>query len=170
LEITKKFSDSQTPRIADVDCLILGGGITGAGIARDAAIRGLKILLVDSHDFASGTSHLTSKLIHGGLRYLPQGKFKLVIEGITERDRLLNQIAPHLVRPLRFIVPYPWSKFINWLTTATGTASDDHVWVQGVSNPVPLLRLVRRRGYRSSKSCRRCWKVRRRDGPWPAPG
>lgn len=117
---TTKLGSSLTPHTEDVDCLILGGGITGAGIARDAAIRGLKTILVDSRDFASGTSHLTSKLIHGGLRYLPQGKFKLVIEGVTERDRLLNQIAPHLVRPLRFIVPYSWSKFVNWLTTAAG--------------------------------------------------
>jgi glycerol-3-phosphate dehydrogenase len=103
-----------------VDCLILGGGITGGGIARDAAMRGLSVLLVDSHDFASGTSHLTSKLIHGGLRYLEQGRFKLVMEGIVERDRLLNRIAPNLVWPKRFIIPFEKRQVPKWLLTVGG--------------------------------------------------
>ncbi len=104
----------------EVDCLVLGGGITGAGVARDAAMRGFRTLLVDSHDFASGTSHLTSKLIHGGLRYLEHGHFRLVIEGIVERDRLLNKIAPNLVSPLRFIIPFQWHRFPKWALTVSG--------------------------------------------------
>ncbi|MGB0715650.1 MAG: glycerol-3-phosphate dehydrogenase/oxidase [Phycisphaerae bacterium] len=101
----------------DIDCLVLGGGITGAGIARDAAMRGLRCLLVDSHDFASGTSHLTSKLIHGGLRYLEHAHIKPVIEGIVERDRLLHTLAPNLVSPMRFIMPFEGRSFPKWLAT-----------------------------------------------------
>ncbi len=107
----------------EVDCLVLGGGITGAGIARDAAMRGLRTLLVDSHDFASGTSHLTSKLIHGGLRYLDQGKIRLAAEGVMERDRLLNRMAPNLVRPLKFVIPYEGRRFPKWLLTVVGIQS-----------------------------------------------
>ncbi len=105
---------------AQVDCLILGGGITGAGIARDAAMRGLRVLLIDSDDFASGTSHLTSKLIHGGLRYLEQGRFRLVMDAIVERDRLLNRIAPNLVTPLRFMIPFERHQVPKWLLTVAG--------------------------------------------------
>lgn len=104
---------AQIPR--EVDCLVLGGGITGAGVARDAAIRGLSVLLVDSHDFASGTSHLTSKLVHGGLRYLEYGQFRMVLEGVSERNRLLNLIAPNLVRPLKFIIPLEEHDLKRWL-------------------------------------------------------
>lgn len=103
-----------------VDCLILGGGIIGAGVARDAAIRGRSVLLVDSHDFASGTSHLTSKLIHGGLRYLEHGQFKMVYDGIIERDRLMNRIAPNLVEPIRFVIPFERRRFTKWLLTVAG--------------------------------------------------
>jgi glycerol-3-phosphate dehydrogenase len=104
----------------EVDCLVLGGGITGAGVARDAGMRGLHTLLVDSDDFASGTSHLTSKLIHGGLRYLDQGKIRLAAEGVMERDRLLNRLAPTLVRPMKFILPDEGRKFPKWLFTVVG--------------------------------------------------
>ncbi len=103
-----------------VDCLVLGGGITGAGVARDAAMRGLRTMIVDSHDFASGTSHVTSKLIHGGLRYLEHFQFRLVWEGLVERDRLLNRIAPNLVSPLRFVIPYETHQFARWLCTIVG--------------------------------------------------
>src|SRR5947208_4913208 len=87
------------------DLLILGGGITGAGVALDAALRGLRVALVDKGDFASGTSSASSKLIHGGLRYLEHGDFRLVYEALHER-RLLLRNAPHLVRPLRFVLPF----------------------------------------------------------------
>lgn len=88
-----------------VDLLILGGGINGAGIAADAASRGLSVLLCDKADFGSATSSASSKLIHGGLRYLEQMAFHFVRDSLKERDRLLN-LAPHLVKPLRFIIPH----------------------------------------------------------------
>jgi glycerol-3-phosphate dehydrogenase len=86
------------------DLLIIGGGITGAGIARDAALRGISTALVEKADYASGTSSKSSKLIHGGLRYLEHAQFRLVFEGTNERA-LLMRVAPHLVRPLEFLVP-----------------------------------------------------------------
>ena len=87
------------------DLLIIGGGITGAGVALDASLRGFRVALIDKGDFASGTSSVSSKLIHGGLRYLEHGGFHLVYEALHERGLLL-QNAPHLVRPLRFILPF----------------------------------------------------------------
>ena len=86
------------------DLLIIGGGINGAGVARDAALRGLSVALVEASDFASGTSSRSSKLIHGGIRYLENFEFKLVFEALSERKRLFA-IAPHLVHPLRFMIP-----------------------------------------------------------------
>ena len=87
-----------------VDVLVVGGGITGAGIARDAALRGFRTAVVDKGDFASGTSSHSSRLIHGGLRYLEQYEFHLVREASRER-RVLLKVAPHLVRPLPFVLP-----------------------------------------------------------------
>lgn len=87
------------------DLLVLGGGITGAGVALDAALRGLRTALIDKGDFASGTSSASSKLVHGGLRYLEHGDFRLVYEALHERGRLLHN-APHLVHPLRFVLPF----------------------------------------------------------------
>src|SRR5437870_12934990 len=87
-----------------VDLLVIGGGITGAGIARDAALRGIRTALVDKGDFGGGTSSHSSRLIHGGIRYLEQGAFRLVFEASHERQVLLT-IAPHLVRPLAFLFP-----------------------------------------------------------------
>jgi glycerol-3-phosphate dehydrogenase len=86
------------------DLLVIGGGINGAGVARDAALRGLRVALVEQGDFASGTSSRSSKLIHGGLRYLEQGNLKLVWQAARERERL-RRLAPHLVRPMRFVYP-----------------------------------------------------------------
>jgi glycerol-3-phosphate dehydrogenase len=85
------------------DLLVVGGGITGAGIARDAALRGLKVALVEKLDFGAGTSSKSSKLIHGGLRYLEHGELGLVFESVNERKRLMR-LARHLVRPLPFLV------------------------------------------------------------------
>jgi len=90
--------------MADFDLAIIGGGINGAGIARDAAGRGLSVLLVEQNDLASGTSSASTKLIHGGLRYLEHGWFRLVREALAEREVLLR-MAPHLVRPMRFVLP-----------------------------------------------------------------
>jgi glycerol-3-phosphate dehydrogenase len=86
------------------DLLVVGGGITGCGVALDAAARGLSVALVDKGDFASGTSSRSSKLVHGGLRYLQQKEFTLVYENLRERQRLLHN-APHLVRLLPFLIP-----------------------------------------------------------------
>ena len=93
-------------RLADehFDVLVIGGGITGAGVALDAASRGLRTALVERDDFASGTSSKSSKLVHGGLRYLQQKEFVLVYENLAERQRLLDN-APHLVHPLPFLIP-----------------------------------------------------------------
>jgi len=89
----------------EFDVVVVGGGIVGAGVALDAATRGLKVALVEARDFASGTSSRSSKLIHGGLRYLEQYNFDLVREALTERGLLLQRIAPHLVRPVPFLFP-----------------------------------------------------------------
>ncbi len=86
------------------DVVVIGGGITGAGIARDAAMRGLSVALVEARDFASGTSSRSSKLIHGGLRYLAQGDLALVREAASER-KIVETIAPHLARETPFIIP-----------------------------------------------------------------
>lgn len=95
----------RTLRTREVDVLVIGGGVTGAGIALDAAARGLSVGLIEARDFAAGTSSRSSKLIHGGLRYLEQLDFKLVREALKERGLLLTKLAPHLVRPVKFLVP-----------------------------------------------------------------
>ncbi|MBE0597804.1 MAG: FAD-dependent oxidoreductase, partial [Desulfuromonadales bacterium] len=86
------------------DVLIIGGGINGAGLARDLALRGLAVVLVDQGDFASGTSSASTRLIHGGLRYLQHLDFRLVLESCRERA-VLQRIAPHLVRPQSLLIP-----------------------------------------------------------------
>src|SRR4051812_25717930 len=88
----------------EYDIAIIGGGITGAGVARDAASRGMSVALIEGADFASGTSSRSSKLIHGGIRYLENLEFHLVFEALSERQRLF-EMAPHLVHPLRFLLP-----------------------------------------------------------------
>jgi glycerol-3-phosphate dehydrogenase len=96
------------------DLLVIGGGITGCGIARDAALRGLSVALVEKRDFASGTSSRSSRLVHGGVRYLEHGHLRLVFESSAERHRLLT-LAPHLVRPLPFTWPvYAGARVPRW--------------------------------------------------------
>ncbi|HWC45740.1 MAG TPA: FAD-dependent oxidoreductase, partial [Casimicrobiaceae bacterium] len=87
------------------DLLVIGGGINGAGIARDAAGRGLSVVLVEKDDLASHTSSASTKLIHGGLRYLEHYEFRLVAEALAEREVLLR-VAPHLIEPLLFVLPH----------------------------------------------------------------
>lgn len=100
------------------DMLIIGGGVTGAGAARDAALRGLRVALVEREDFASGTSSRSSRLIHGGVRYLEHGHLGLVFESSIERMRLLR-LAPHLVRPLAFTWPvYKGARIPRWKLNA----------------------------------------------------
>src|SRR5881397_2773138 len=113
----KRMADALTDE--SFDLLILGGGITGAGVALDATLRGFRVALIDKADFASGTSSVSSKLVHGGLRYLEHGDFRLVYEALHER-RLLLENAPHLVHPLRFLLPFyrdarlpPWQARIG---------------------------------------------------------
>src|SRR5438094_6185513 len=102
-----------------LDVLVVGGGINGAGIARAAAMRGLGVALVERGDFASGTSSRSSKLIHGGLRYLEQGHVRLVLEAVRERERL-RHLAPHLVRPQEFVFPIYRGGPVGRLTLAAG--------------------------------------------------
>ena len=100
------------------DVLVIGGGITGAGVARDAALRGLRTALVEQDDFASGTSSRSSRLVHGGVRYLEHGQLRLVFESSAER-RTLRRIAPHLVRPLAFVWPvYAGARVPRWKLAA----------------------------------------------------
>ncbi len=99
--------DEQIARLSrqNFDLAVIGGGINGAAIARDAAMRGLGVALIERGDFAGATSSRSSKLIHGGLRYLPQGELRLVRTALAERERLRRLTAPHLVKPLRFLFP-----------------------------------------------------------------
>ena len=104
-----------TTHSADFDLIVIGGGINGAAIARDAALRGLSVLLLEKNDFGSGTSSYSSRLIHGGLRYLEYAEFPLVFESLHERRRLLT-LAPHLVRELCISIPvYKYSRRGMWL-------------------------------------------------------
>src|SRR5881397_201457 len=89
----------------EFDAVIIGAGINGCGIARDAAMRGLRVLLLDKGDIGGGTTAFSTRLIHGGLRYLEHGELGLVRESLRERETLLRRVAPHLVRPLPMLVP-----------------------------------------------------------------
>jgi len=101
----RRAADVAAVRTEKVDVCVIGGGVTGAGAALDAASRGLSVALVEARDLAAGTSSRSSKLIHGGLRYLEQFEFGLVHEALTERGLLYTRLAPHLVRPVPFLVP-----------------------------------------------------------------
>ncbi len=107
-------------RDEEFDLAVIGGGINGAAAARDAAMRGLKVALIERGDFASATSSRSSKLIHGGFRYLPQGQFKLVYTALRERERLRHVTAPHLVRPIEFLFPVYRGRGFNRFTMSMG--------------------------------------------------
>src|SRR3954468_9864124 len=109
----------------DYDLAIIGGGINGAGIARDAAGRGLKVLLAERGDIAGATSQWSTKLVHGGLRYLEQFEFRLVRESLEEREVLLH-CAPHLVSPLAFVLPHEPHLRPAWMIRA-GLFLYDHL-------------------------------------------
>lgn len=109
----------------DFDLLVIGGGINGAGIARDAAGRGLNVCLIEKADLASATSSASTKLVHGGLRYLERYEFRLVRESLIERERLLA-IAPHIIWPLRFVLPHDKGLRPRWLLRA-GLFLYDHL-------------------------------------------
>src|SRR6195256_107522 len=123
--------------MSDFDLAIVGGGINGVGIARDAAGRGLRVLLVEQSDLASGTSSASTKLIHGGLRYLEHGWFRLVREALIEREVVLR-MAPHLVRPARFVLPHEPGMRAAWLLRL-GLFIYDHL---GGRNILPATRSV----------------------------
>jgi glycerol-3-phosphate dehydrogenase len=114
LSPSRRAADVRRLRHEPFDVLVIGGGVTGAGAALDAAARGLTVALVEARDLAAGTSSRSSKLIHGGLRYLEQLEFGLVHEALTERGLLATRLAPHLVRPVPLLVP---------LTGGTGPAA-----------------------------------------------
>jgi glycerol-3-phosphate dehydrogenase len=116
------------------DVLVIGGGITGAGAALDAASRGLRVALVETRDLASGTSSRSSKLIHGGLRYLEQFDFKLVYEALRERDLLVSKLAPHLVKPVSFMYPL-YKKVVERPYVGAGLVLYDSM--EGTRRPVP---------------------------------
>src|SRR5215475_14100470 len=105
LELSARTRESNLQRMSSecFDVAVIGGGITGAGVALDAATRGLSVALVEKRDFGSGTSSRSSKLIHGGLRYLEQRDFSLVREALHERALLLDTLAPHLVETIPFL-------------------------------------------------------------------
>jgi glycerol-3-phosphate dehydrogenase len=102
---TQRAADIERLKTEHLDVLVIGGGVTGTGCALDAATRGLSVGLVEQRDLASGTSSRSSKLLHGGLRYLEQRDFGLVREALHERDLLMGSLCPHLVRPVSFVVP-----------------------------------------------------------------
>ena len=126
-----------------LDVLVVGGGITGAGAALDAASRGLRVGLVESRDLAAGTSSRSSKLIHGGLRYLEQGDFKLVREALRERDLLVTKLAPHLVKPVPFLYPL-YKKVVERPYVGAGLVIYDAM--EGTKRPVPHHRHLTARG------------------------
>src|SRR5664279_3431098 len=111
--------------MADYDIAVIGGGINGVGIAREAAGRGLKVLLVEQGDLASGTSSTSTKLIHGGLRYLEHYEFRLVREALIEREVLLRA-APHIISPLQFVLPHEPHLRPSWMIRA-GLLLYDHL-------------------------------------------
>lgn len=127
----------------DVDILVIGGGVTGVGCALDAATRGLRVGLLEQRDIASGTSSRSSKLIHGGLRYLEQLDFRLVFEALQERSLLSTTLAPHLVRPVSFL--YPLTRSI-WerMYVGAGVGLYDLLASRG-DNPLPRHRHLGRR-------------------------
>lgn len=121
---------SQDIGVPAYDIAVIGGGVNGCGIARDAAGRGARILLLEQGDLAQGTSSASTKLIHGGLRYLEHREFALVREALSERERLWS-IAPHIIHPMRFVLP--WAKGLRprWLLRA-GLFLYDHIGGRGV--------------------------------------
>lgn len=133
---------------AELDVLVVGGGVVGSGSALDAATRGLSVGLVEARDFASGTSSRSSKLIHGGLRYLEMLDFRLVAEALQERGLLIDTLAPHLVRPVPFIYPlkhHVWER----LYAGAGVALYDTLGLlSGRARGVPRHRHLTRRGAR----------------------
>ena len=105
LNAERRLADLEAAQREVADVLVIGGGVTGAGVALDAASRGMKTVLLEAHDLAFGTSRWSSKLVHGGLRYLANGDVKLAHESAVERGILMTRTAPHLTRTLPMLFP-----------------------------------------------------------------
>jgi glycerol-3-phosphate dehydrogenase len=161
---------------SNCDILVVGGGVNGAGIARDAAGRGHKVLLVERGDLAQATSSASSKLIHGGLRYLENYQFRLVREALAEREVLLR-MAPHIIWPMRFVLPHRPEMRPRWMIRA-GLFLYDHL-ARRVRAPAQQRRAERPRadlaplrggggGRRGGGgcSCRRSWARHREKRQW----
>ena len=126
-----------------LDVLVIGGGVTGVGAALDAATRGLRVGLVEQRDYASGTSSRSSKLFHGGLRYLEQLNFKLVREALAERNLMVERLCPHLATPVSFLYPL---KHRLWERVYVGAGVALYDILAGSSSPLPRHRHVYKRG------------------------
>jgi glycerol-3-phosphate dehydrogenase len=124
LSAARRQRDLETVSVADLDLVVVGGGVTGAGVALDAAARGLSVALLERADLASGTSRWSSKLVHGGLRYLAHGEIGLARESARERAVLMGRTAPHLVRPLPFLVPDVAGRSVSAIAEVGGRAGD----------------------------------------------
>lgn len=146
LSLSARADAIEDLRTREFDVLVIGGGVTGAGTALDAASRGLRVALIEARDYASGTSSRASKLIHGGLRYLQMLDFKLVREALTERGRLLTDIAPHLVQPVPFIYPFQHKAWERAYVGAGLMLYDGLSFSPGVTRGVPLHRHLSKRG------------------------
>jgi len=143
LDATKRADALRKLASGPLDVLVIGGGVTGTGAALDAASRGLRVGLVEARDLAAGTSSRSSKLVHGGLRYLEQRDFKLVKEALRERDLLVSKLAPHLVRPLPFLYPI-YKKVVERPYVGAGLVIYDAM--EGTKRPVPYHRHLTTRG------------------------
>ena len=132
--------------VEELDVLVVGGGVTGAGIALDAVTRGLRVGIVEAQDWASGTSSRTTRLVHGGLRYLQMLDFHLVHEALTERDLLLTRLAPHLVRPVAFLYPLEHRIWERAYVGAGVALYDTLATASGRRRAMPLHRHLSRRG------------------------
>lgn len=130
----------------ELDVLVVGGGVTGAGIALDAVTRGLSTAVVEGQDWASGTSSRSSKLVHGGLRYLQMLDFHLVREALTERDLLINRLAPHLVKPVSFLYPLENRVWERAYVGAGVALYDTLASVSGSRRAMPMHRHLTRKG------------------------
>ncbi len=130
----------------ELDVLVIGGGVTGAGIALDSVTRGLSTAVIDAQDWASGTSSRSSKLVHGGLRYLQMLDFHLVREALTERDLLINTIAPHLVKPVSFLYPLEHRVWERAYVGAGVALYDTLASVSGRKRAMPIHRHLTREG------------------------
>lgn len=130
----------------ELDVLVIGGGVTGAGIALDAVTRGLSTAVIEAQDWASGTSSRSSKLVHGGLRYLQMLDFHLVREALTERDLLISTLAPHLVKPVSFLYPLENRVWERAYVGAGVALYDTLASVNGRHRAMPMHRHLSRKG------------------------